>query len=267
MSPGTCARRTCDGDGLPSLEDGSKLGTMPETTLELFLPEEVTLLALSEDKGAIEIGSWYEQVTAGAVLAELMLRGRVRVQSDEEVRATRKWYDKSAKLLVVDPAPVGDPLADEWLVKIGASPKLLSLGDWVSKISDTKKLLARVAGGLVERGILSRREDKVLWVFDRVRYPEADAAPEALIRRRLTAAIFEDTVEIDVRTVVLLSLVKGGEFLPHLFDKKALKTRRAHIDQIIAGEKLGAATAELIESIQAVVIASIVAASVVVTTS
>jgi hypothetical protein len=230
-------------------------------TPELFLHEEVTLLALSEDKGAIEIGSWYEQVTAGAVLAELMLRGRVRVQTDEEVQATRKWYDKDAKLLVVDPAPVGDPLADEWLALIGASTKLRSLGDWVSRISQAKKLLARVADGLVERGILERREDKVLWVFDRVRYPEADAAPETLIRRRLEAAIFEDTLEVDARTTVLLSLVKGGEFLPHLFDKKALKGRETHIKQVIAGEKLGAATAELIETIQVVIIASVVVAS------
>ena len=61
---------------------------------ELFLHEEVTLLALSDDEGRIETGSWYSQVVAGAVLAELMRRKHVRIQSVTEAKSTGLLFDR-----------------------------------------------------------------------------------------------------------------------------------------------------------------------------
>ena len=233
---------------------------------ELFLHEEVTLLALSDDEGRIET-EWYSQVVAGAVLAELMRRKHVRIQSMTEAKSTGSLFDRKPKLVVIDPQPIGDSLADEWLKEISASPKLRPVDHWLVKIAGTKELKARVAERLVKLGILEQREAKVLWVFNRVVYPEAKAAPEAEIRQRLEAAIFSDTAEVEVATVILLSLVNGGAFLPHLFDRKALKSRRMHIETVIAGEKLGAATAALIESIQVMIVALMVASTVTVTSS
>ena len=94
-----------------------------------------------------------------------------------------------------------------------------------------------------------------------MRYPEKDGGPEVKIRERLERAIFEDEVEVDTRTIVLLSLTKKGEFLPQLFDKKRLRSRKQHIEKLIAGEALGAATAELIEAIQVAIIVAITAAT------
>ena len=109
--------------------------------------------------------------------------------------------------MVIDPQPIGDSLADEWLKEISASPKLRPVDHWLVKIAGTKELKARVAERLVKLGILEQREAKVLWVFNRVVYPEAKVAPEAEIRQRLEAAIFSDTAEVEVATVILLSLV------------------------------------------------------------
>lgn len=235
--------------------------------LELYLHEEVTLLALSDEKGTIETGSWYPQVVAGAVLAELMRRDRVRIQSKTEAKSTGSLFDRQPKLVVIDPKPIGDVLTDEWLKEISVSPKPRPVDHWLGKIAGTKDLKARVAGRLVQIGILAQREAKVLWVFNRVLYPEAKADPEAEIRRRLETAIFSDNTDVDVGTVILLSLVKSGEFLPYLFDRKALKSRRSHIDTVIAGEKLGVATAALIESIQVMIVAITVAGAVAATSS
>ena len=229
---------------------------------ELFLHEEVTLLALSDEKGTVETGNWYKQVVGGAVLAELMRRDHVRVQTKNEAHATGSLFDRKPKLVVTNPQPSGDSLVDEWLKKIMASEKLRPVEYWLRKIAETPKLKARVAVRLVSLGILEKREDKVLWVFNRVVYPEGKAAPEQAIRCRLEEAIFNDHDEVDPGTVILLSLVKGGNFLPHLFDRKALKSRRQHIEDLISGEKLGAATKALIESIQAAaVVVTVVATS------
>lgn len=228
---------------------------------KLFLHEEVTLLALSDEKGTVETGSWYKQVVGGAVLAELMRNERVRVQSKREADATGSLFNRAPKLVVTDPKPIGDELADEWLKKISESDKLRPVGHWLNKIAGISQLKARVASRLVDLEILEERESKVLWVFSRRIYPELESAPEEAIRRRLDDAIFNDNTEADVGTVILLSLVKSGEFLPRLFDRKKLKSRRKHIDRLIAGEKFGAATAALIESIQATIVAVTVAAA------
>lgn len=234
---------------------------------KLFLHEEVTLLALSDDKGTVETGHWYPQVVGGAVLAELMRNERVRVQSKNETEATGALFNRKPKLVVIDPSPLGDELVDEWLKNISASEKLRPVNYWLSKIAGVSQLKARVASRLVDLGILEERESKVLWVFNRTTYPETQSGPEEAIRRRLDDAIFNDETEADVATVILLSLVKSGEFLPHLFDRKAIKSRRKHIEKLIAGEKFGAATAALIEAIQATIIAIAVSTTVVATSS
>ncbi len=221
----------------------------------LLLHQEVTLLALSDEKGTIETGSWYAYVAAGAVLAELMRNDRVRIQSKDEAKARGTLFNRKPKLLVTDPKPLGEELADEWLSTIRSSEKQRDVEHWLSAIANSKNLKEHIADGLVELGILQRVEDKVLWVFNRVRFPEVASAPETAIRQRLEAAIFEDSLDVEAGTVILLSLVKGGEFLPKLFDKKKLKNRKKHIDRLIKGEQLGAATAQLIESIQVMIIA------------
>jgi golgi phosphoprotein 3 len=234
---------------------------------ELWLHEEATLLALAEEKGTIETGSWYPFVAAGAVLAELMLRERVRIQTEAEAKATGTWYSRKPRLVVTDPTPVGDALIDSWLLQISEAEKLKPAGDWLSKIANSRGIQAAATARLVELGILEQQKDKVLWVFNRVRYPEKDGAPEEEIRRRLERAIFEDDEEVHARTIVLLSLTKNGEFLPKLFDKQRLKTRKQHLDKLIAGEELGAATAELIEAIQVAIIVTIAASTSVAVTS
>lgn len=230
-------------------------------TPALYLHEEITLLALAEEKGTIETGSWYAHVAAGAVLAELLLRERVRIQTEAEGKASGSIFNRKPKLVVTDPAAVGDALIDEWLRKISQSEKLKPAGDWLSAIANSKGLQAAASARLVELEILEQQSDKVLWVFNRVRYPEKDGAPEIEIRNRLHRAIFEDDFKVDARTIVLLSLTKNGEFLPALFDKKRLRQRRQHIEKLIEGEALGRATAELIEAIQVAIIVAITAAT------
>ncbi|GAB5561575.1 MAG: hypothetical protein SynsKO_32220 [Synoicihabitans sp.] len=228
---------------------------------DLWLHEEVTLLALAEEKGTVETGSWYPYVAAGAVLAELMLRQRIRIQTEAEAKATGTWYNRKPRLVVTDATPMRDALIDDWLRKISEAEKLKPAGDWLSKIANSRGLQSAASSRLVEMEILEQRKDKILWVFNRVRYPEKDGAPEEEIRRRLERAIFEDDIEVDARTIVLLSLTKNGEFLPALFDKKRLKTRKQHLEKLIAGEALGTATAELIEAIQVGIVVTITSAA------
>ena len=216
---------------------------------ELFLHEEIMLLALSDEEGSIESGVWYQQAVGGAVIAELLLAERIRIKTD----------GKKQMIAVTQRKSVGNELVDDWLKQMAQAEKPKKLSDWLSKIANSKDLKARVARKLVKQGILEEEQDKVFFFFNRTRYPEANAGPERAIRDRLKAAVFSSSREVDARTVALLSLAKSTDILVKLFDKKALKAEQKRIESLVEGEHTGKATAEIVQSIQvALMVACIV---------
>jgi Golgi phosphoprotein 3 len=209
----------------------------------LYLHEEIMLLALRDREGIVFSGTMYNFAIGGAVLAELLMAKRI----DIEVVKKRKYAR------VLSPSPLGDPLVDECLAKLGGAKRRDQLPTWVSKFANTKNLKHRVAEQLAKRRILRIDEDKVLGIFTRKIYPEVDPQPERELIERLRQAIFGDGAEIDPRTVVLLSLANSADLLKLVFDKKQLKSRKARIEQVVNGELTGKATNEAIQAMQAAV--------------
>src|SRR5689334_12855085 len=105
--------------------------------LQLFLYEEIMLLALRDREGTIAT-QYLNQVIAGAVLAELLLEGRVAVSAD-----------RKQMLDVANATPLGDPIVDESLNVIRAAARRSSLKTWVDRISELKHLSQNVARQLV----------------------------------------------------------------------------------------------------------------------
>lgn len=210
----------------------------------LYLHEEVMLLALRDEKGTIESGTMYQFAIAGAIIAELLLEGRIRLEQRK-----KKQYAVAHGL-----SHVGDDLMDECLMKIRDAKRPAQLQDWVIKFSGISKLKHRIAVKLSRKGILRVDEDKVLGFFSRTIYPEINPEPEKELRERLRRAIFSDTDEIDPRTVVLLALAQQGDLLNVAFEKKELKKRKERIEQIVNGNLAGKATREAVEAIQAAIL-------------
>lgn len=205
----------------------------------LFLHEELLLLALRDEAGTVS-AAMYPYAVAGAILEELLLHDRIRVEDP----------DKKMVQLVSD-SPLGDPLLDECLQSIALSERPDSLADWVERFTAIRHLKDRVAEGLCERGILRKEKGTFLFVFPRVTYPEVDHGPEGRILQRLRTAIFEESEPVDARTAVLLSLASSTGMLPTIFDPKELKPRQEHIDRIVQGDQVGQAAREAIEAMQA----------------
>ena len=223
----------------------------------LYLHEEILLLALKDEKGTVAESSMYPYAIGGAVLAELLLRNRIRV---DEVK-------KNKRIHLVDSTPVGDPLIDECLERIRTSKKPALLQTWVTRFSGVKGLKHRVAQQLCRRGILRADEDKVLHLFKRKIYPEVDPGPERALIERMRQAILTDADDVDPRTVVLISLAKSADLLKTALDKKDIKKRKARIEQLTNGELTGKAAKEAIQAMQAAVFVATIIPSVVVTTT
>jgi hypothetical protein len=207
----------------------------------LFLHEEITLLALRDRSGTIKSGTNYQYAVGGAVLAELLLEGRVTVETKRKKKFLR----------LADSKALGDPIIDECLRKVVDAKRRAQLRVWVSRFARVKKLNHKVASQLCNRGILRSDDDKVLLIFPRKVYPEINPEPEKQIMDRLQDAIFTDTDDVEARTAVLLSLAKSTGVLSANFDKKKLKTRKDRIERIINGEMTGKATKEAIDAMKA----------------
>jgi Golgi phosphoprotein 3 len=223
-------------------------GDPMSASAELHLHEELMLLALRDEKGTVATGTWIDQALGGALLAELMLEGRVRL--------TGAGSKATARL--VKRTPTGNALLDEAAGRIAESSKDRKLTHWVSKFSGLKKLRHRAAEGLCERGILRSGTEKVLLFFERRVYPERDHRPEEALVERLRSAIF-GSGEVDARTAVLVALSDRTSILRVVFDRKDLKERKDRIRRITEGEAVAQATREVVESLQtAIIVAAVI---------
>jgi hypothetical protein len=214
---------------------------MPAHEDDLYLHEQIMLLALRDDKGTIESrAGMYSYALAGAILSELLLAERIRVTEDK-----KKLVD------LVSHQPMNEPVMDECLGLIATAKRRRKAADWVARFTRVRNLRHRVAEGLCRRGILRDSEDKVLLIFTRRIYPEIDPAPERRLVERLREAIFSDAADVEPRTAIVLSLAHGTGMLGVHFDRKELKTRKRRIEQIANGDLIGGATREAVQAAQA----------------
>jgi Golgi phosphoprotein 3 len=206
----------------------------------LALHEEILLLALENKKGTTAIESHLNLALGGAILAELLLLGRIQVQKEK----------KKQFAIVSNTKPTGDPLLDDCLGRIAESKKRQQLKAWVTRFSNIKKLKRRVAAQLCRKGIVRESEDRVLLIFKRAIFPEIDPRPERALVERLRQAIFAGTSQVEPRSAVLVALAFHGDLLKNAFEKKMLKSRKKRIESLAGGEVVGAATKEAVQAVK-----------------
>ena len=133
----------------------------------LTVAEEMLLLVLDDTSGTFitEPDININYALAGAVLADLALKGRIEADPD--------------KLFVLDPKPTGDAVQDAVLARIAEADEVQDTAYWVAEIGQRgDEVREHLLSRLVERGILKRVEEKVLWVFETRRYPTIDGREE-----------------------------------------------------------------------------------------
>ncbi|GAB3845611.1 GPP34 family phosphoprotein [Dactylosporangium cerinum] len=219
------------------------------------LADDFLLLAL-DDRGTNLVGDpGLDYGLAGAVLLDLMLAGRLGLAD--------------GRVVVTDPAPVDDPVADAVLTRVVKEATPRKPDAWIQPLTDG--LRAKVLERQVEAGVLRVERDKVLWVFPRTRYASATGAEpvaETAVRRELTAAV-DGTGAVPARTAALLGLAQAVGLAGKLFPGHDKPHLRARLDEIAEGNWAAEAVRQAIAQIQAVIasMAAMTAATVVITTA
>lgn len=191
----------------------------------LSLQEQVLLLCLNDETGKFE-AAYVDYGVDGAAFAELLLSGRLSV--DEKTRVT-----------VNSPTPVGDDLLDRALARLveqGKARKLYQLigGLYRGKPPARQALLDR----LIDRGILTTQEGRVLWVFPVTRYPTQDAGAENQLRDRVRQALLSDGA-VDQRLAMLISILQGCRGVDCVLDREERKRRKDRIRQVSEWDPIG----------------------------
>jgi hypothetical protein len=216
--------------------------------MELSLAEQLTLVAVDDESGKVAT-SQLDLGLAGALLVQLALAGRLDVVD--------------GRVTVLDPEPVGEPLLDEALARIGTD-KPRKADHWVSTLQ--KNLRHRVLDELVAREILLREESTVFGIFPRTRYPERDAGPEAAIRARLDAAVLHG-MQPDESTAALVGLVQAAQLRGAAFPGADRKPTEKRMTEIAGGSWGSKAVRDAVAQVYAATSAAMIATTVVVTSS
>lgn len=223
----------------------------------LHLYEEILLLALRDKEGTMFFGTHYKFAMAGAIVAELLLDEKIRLEGKR-----KKKY--------IEAAPgkqLSDSILNDCLDKIRKARRRATVETWIRRFSQMAGLKNRAAKQLCRKGILKLEESRVLFFFRQKKFPEINPKPEQELIHRLHRAIFFDEKEIGPRTVVLISIADTTGLLKVNFDKKELKSRKERIKKITDGEIVGQAARKAIEAMQAAIMVSTMVPVVIASTS
>ncbi len=127
----------------------------------------------------------------GALLSELRLAGLIRLDGDAVVAAGTGVH--------------GDPVLDDLLAGIAASPRRRTPEAWVTRLRATghqERLMRRMA----ERGQVSVDRQRTLGVFPDTRYPVRDIVGLWEAQQRVVAAVTAGA-PADPRTLALTALI------------------------------------------------------------
>lgn len=214
---------------------------------QLTVPQAFALLQVEPDGRHALDGSTLDTGLAGAVLADLALRGAVSLQD--------------GLVAVVNGAATGDPVLDGVVGSIAAAGAPRKAKWWVSRLGK-RQLRDDVFAGLVERGVISVEQGKVLGLFPTTKHPERDGAPEALLRSGI-AHVLAGRAGPTPFSAAVIGLLDATNTLRKQFgavDKDLVK-------EITSGSWASPAVKAVLEEIEAATMVVIMAATMATTTS
>lgn len=212
--------------------------------MPLRFAEEIILLLLNDDDGRFaRVPSWsMDYALAGAVLMDLALENRI--DTDLE------------RLVLVDSSPLGDSLLDPTLADIAAGEER-NARYWVEHTANrAAEIREEALNRLVDGGILERKDDRFLWVFQSRRYPMVEGKEEREVRLRLMGVLFSDEIP-DPRDIVLLSLTDACGILRSMLSRRELNSAAERIEQVRKLDLVGQATTQAIMDIEQFVATSV----------
>jgi hypothetical protein len=227
----------------------------------LMLHERLLLLVLDDDKGKNQV-RFADKALAGSLLFELLRGGAIELV-DDRVRAIDATPTDTtpADTTPADTTPTDTVLRDA-VAEIAEESKPRDARWWVDHLpSRLEPFLPRLAARLVESGVLSQEQHKVLGIFPQTRLPERDHTPEAQARERLLAVLLGE-VEADADDAELAAMVAALGMVGGIVGRDRRKEAERRAKELSESAELGEAVGRAVKAAQDAVMAAIIAATV-----
>ncbi|RLV47840.1 GPP34 family phosphoprotein [Nocardioides mangrovicus] len=215
----------------------------------MLIAEDLLLLLLDDETGKASKGQELPPALGGALLVELAMLGAVELEPKQGLFGSAKVHAETGPALE-------DPLLAHALAVVQDKPRRAQ--SVVEKLGKGAK--ETLADRLVERGVLERREDRVLGLFPRTTWPTKDAGHEQQLRATLTAVLTTEQPP-DERTAALVSLLSAIDHAHKVVDHPGLSNRevKKRAKQIAEGDWASKAVKDSVQAAQAATTAAIVA--------
>jgi hypothetical protein len=200
-------------------------------TINLSLPEKMFLLSINDYTGTAAKGIYGPVYygLAGALLADLSLRGRLTLQ------------DK--RLVIADNALTGNELLDEAISLIRESNKRHKPSYWLYTLA-SKKLPSWIADQLVKYHILFLESKQYMWVIPYTGTEKNNASAKYWIKQNLRGVVLAGEKPTP-EDVTLLNLIKTCTLLNFLFTREERKWAALRIDDLVAEENISKGTMDV----------------------
>ncbi|MGW5848674.1 GOLPH3/VPS74 family protein [Streptomyces sp. NPDC055254] len=202
------------------------------------LAEEIMLLSLDDEAGAVRERQACQWAVAGGIVLDLVLAGRLSVDG--------------GRITVVDTVPTGVGLLDgrlrmidTWAAGTRRPPKVTA---WLTK--DNRKVLDATVASLRERGLVGQEQRKVLGIFPVRRFPEVDGSVERELRARLQEVVLR-RAEPDDRSAGLIALLHGAKLHRLAFPDRPPREVVPRMREISEGQWVGESVRKAIREMQA----------------
>jgi hypothetical protein len=208
----------------------------------LTLFEELMLLSIDEENGSSHpsISDNLGLGMSGALLADLALRGKLRVS-------------ESHRIELKDASQTGDEILDEALEQIQSSEQPRKVTYWIKQFGDEpKKLRQRLLERLAANGVVKEEDNRLTWVVPHADSPEINASAKFVLKSRIRKSVLADE-DLEYHDLALLSLVKASNLLNLVFTKDERKMARRRIYELMVGKTLNDPGFQTIQEIEAAV--------------
>ncbi len=197
----------------------------------LTLPEQITLIALRDEKGSVLFvaAEALPYALAAAAALEIFFEGLIEISSAGAVAKGDGRFD--------------DPLIDETF-RIVKEAGIIDVKELLLKVmarfKDLKKI---VIEKLVSRGILKEEKKKIFGLVSKTVYPEADPEPERKLRQRIADYVFNAQTPDD-RLAALVALLRASNLFEDVIPPDRIEEAKEKLEKILNRANEGEAIKE-----------------------
>jgi len=216
-----------------------------------LIAEDLVLLLLDDESGKFTNASYLDTGIGGALLVELALTRTVEV-----VEGSGLWA--RAKVRATGLSALSDPVLADALALVAEKERTAE--DLVSRLG--KRRRDQLLDRLRERGIVEPREDRVLGLIPRTRWPAVDNSHEAGVLRELGDVLLRG-VRPTERTAALVAVLSALDLAHKVVDREGAPARdlKKRAKEVAEGDWAAKAVRDSIAAAQAAVTAALVASS------